>query len=127
MSTQLCVCKTPPRFLLDGIAVCNCRQLVWRQASEGLPTFRPSFEVTQPIWAAAGVGDTPMEVYSQWAISVEPRTRARIVREAKRLLGNPRSLARQNIVDAIDAARLAGAHDTADEIELDQWVARLEE
>lgn len=125
-----CVCRTPSRFLLDGIAVCNCKHIVWRQVPTSLPgpsTFRPSFEVAQPTWAASGIGDTPMQVYSKKVASIDPKTRARIVREAKRLLGNPHMLGRQNVIDAVDAARLAGANDLAHDIDLAQWVATLEE
>jgi len=102
-NSVLCGCKRPPRMLVDNFAICTCDHLI----------YRPS----------RGIG--PMTPWDSWNAEINPAGRKELVARAKRRIGPVAAVDPTNVQDAVDVARQINDNQFADDLEYEQWVARL--
>lgn len=115
-TNQLCFCQQPPRVLLHNTAVCRCPHLVYRRTQLfALPSFMPST-----------IGNTVSGHPPAWQAYIERDLRTKLIADAKRAIGGDLSLDDyENVRLAMEAARLAGETQFADDLEYEQWVMSL--
>ena len=103
--SNLCFCKRPPRELIARYAVCACPHLV----------YTPSRLIG------------PMTPWDTWVPRMDANLRKQLVAMAKARVGldEPSRIAPQNLVAAVEAARMANENRFADDLEYEQWVASL--
>ena len=98
------------------MAVCRCLHLVYRQTLAFAP---PSFA---PTTISGLPGHT-----TAWQAVPDGNLRRKLVREAKERIGVQTVVPYESVRDAAEAARSAGEHTTAADLEYEQWVTALEE
>lgn len=102
-NSQLCGCKRPPRVLVDNYAICACEHLIYR--------------------SSRGIG--PMTPWDSWNAEINPAGRRELVARAKIRIGHVPVADPMNVRDAVAAARDINDNLFADDLEYEQWVARL--
>lgn len=102
-NSQLCGCKRSPRVLVDNYAICACEHLIYR--------------------SSRGIG--PMTPWDNWNAEINPAGRRELVNRAKIRIGHVPIADPMNVCDAVAAARDINDNQFADDLEYEQWVARL--
>lgn len=116
---SLCACCQRPRAVGQGAALCRCKHLVWRRSGvlNGLGgMFRPD-----TLGGAEG-----MSLAGDWQPVWDPKGRKALIRVLRAAVDLDEAAPPNEVRAAVEAARIAGEREFANELDFAHWVASLE-